>query len=98
MAVPKYKKWHTRTHEDISADAVGRWETLEQWELELCETVMRRHLISHGYELAGAKKADQYHVRKYTRTAAGRRRRLLQKQIADKAKLKLQRQQVRDLG
>lgn len=54
VAVPQRKTWHALTHGAVTAARVGSWERrLEPAEIGLCEAVMRRRLVAHGYPLTG---------------------------------------------
>jgi hypothetical protein len=52
VAVPKRKVWHELTHGDVTTQRVGSFvERLGPDDLALCQSVMRRRLLQHGYEL-----------------------------------------------
>ncbi|MDQ3709236.1 MAG: sulfotransferase [Actinomycetota bacterium] len=56
-AIPKRKRksWHTRTKDTVSQAAVNQWtQQLTPEELALMETVARRQLQAHGYQLSGS--------------------------------------------
>lgn len=98
VAVPEYKTWHTRTHQDVSAAAIGRWEDdLEPWELQLCEAVMGERLRHYGYQLTGTARPDRQHLQRYRRTYLHRSRQTLQRKAIDRLKLLTERQPVTDL-
>ena len=51
-AVPEYKTWHARLHQQVDAAKVGAWRGgLEPWEAALMEHVSRRRLRAYGYPL-----------------------------------------------
>jgi hypothetical protein len=53
--VPEHKTWHENTRGGVTAEQVESWRSgLEPWELGLMETVLRRPLLRHGYEISGA--------------------------------------------
>jgi hypothetical protein len=55
VAVPKRKVWHDLTHADVTTERIGSFlERLGPAELALCQSVMRRRLIQHGYQLVDA--------------------------------------------
>ncbi len=52
--VPERKVWHESLKSSVNTSAVESWrEGLEPWELGLMETVLRRKLKRHGYEISG---------------------------------------------
>jgi hypothetical protein len=52
--IPDGKTWHTNLRGDVTADHAAAWrDELEPWELGLIETVLRRKLTRHGYDLSG---------------------------------------------
>src|SRR5215467_3176159 len=53
VAVPERKTWHALTHDRVTSARVGSWERrLEPAEIGLCEAVMGRRLVAHGYPLS----------------------------------------------
>ncbi|HEY9524112.1 MAG TPA: sulfotransferase [Thermopolyspora sp.] len=73
VAVPAHKVWHSNTHGDVTRARVGSWSSrLEPWEIDLCETVLGKHLTDNGYELTGAPRAARKHVSAYRAAAAKR--------------------------
>ncbi|MET0423831.1 MAG: sulfotransferase [Actinoplanes sp.] len=51
VAVPSYKKWHTRTHAAVGTDRVSSWpERLTPAEVEECEAVFGSRLARFGYQ------------------------------------------------
>ncbi|MBO0891864.1 MAG: sulfotransferase, partial [Acidothermales bacterium] len=85
IAVPKFKKWHTQTHADLSDESVARWQQeLEPWEIQLCETVLGRRLRAYGYELTGTGRAPASHLAAYARTMYSRRQAVARRKIRDR--------------
>ncbi len=74
-AVPRRKKWHTRTHDEVDAARVGAWQSgLEPWELDLFERVAGSRLRGYGYPARQvAREPSRALVRHYRRVAAVRR-------------------------
>jgi hypothetical protein len=53
VAVPERKTWHALTHGEVTAKRVGSWaRRLDPAEIGLCEAVMGRRLVAHGYSLS----------------------------------------------
>lgn len=80
VALPKRKTWHQLTHGDVTARRVGSFvERLDPEDLALCQSVMRRRLLSHGYQLVDAGRPTWAQVRGYlpqrARTRAARAKR-----------------------
>jgi hypothetical protein len=80
LAVPKRKVWHERTHGEVTTERVGSFvERLGPEDLALCQSVMRRRLLQHGYELVDAGRPSFAQVRGYlpqrARTVAARAKR-----------------------
>ncbi|WP_433420038.1 sulfotransferase family protein [Microtetraspora malaysiensis] len=74
VAVPAHKVWHRNTHGEVTTARSGSWAArLEPWEIALCEEVLGDRLVSCGYELSGAPKAERQHLSAY-KAAAGKRR------------------------
>lgn len=54
VAVPERKTWHALTHGEVTSKRIGSWSRrLDPAEIGLCEAVMGRRLVAHGYELTG---------------------------------------------
>ena len=54
-AVPKRKKHHANTRGEVSQAPVDAWrQELEEWEVAVFETVARKWLLRHGYELVSS--------------------------------------------
>jgi Sulfotransferase family len=82
VAVPKRKVWHELTHGDVTTQRVGSFvERLGREDLALCQSVMRRRLLQHGYQLVDAGRPTWAQVRSYlpqrARTVAARAKRAL---------------------
>jgi hypothetical protein len=53
--IPDGKTWHANLRAGVTSDHAQAWrDELEPWEVGLMETVLRRKLSRHGYELSGA--------------------------------------------
>lgn len=53
--IPERKTWHRNLRSDVTTSQVESWrDDLEPWEIGLMETVLRRKLARHGYELTAA--------------------------------------------
>lgn len=53
VAVPRYKTWHTRTHQNVTTERVRSWQRrLTPAEIERCEAVLGTRLRRFGYDLA----------------------------------------------
>lgn len=51
--VPEWKTWHPNTRQPVNDSSLRRWEKeLSAGQIRLVETVLGRHLKSHGYELS----------------------------------------------
>ncbi|WP_239118121.1 sulfotransferase family protein [Paractinoplanes ferrugineus] len=51
VAVPRYKTWHTRTHQSVTTERVRSWQhRLTAAEIERCEAVFGSRLNRFGYE------------------------------------------------
>ena len=86
-AVPerKRRRHHSRTTDEVSDAAVGRWAgDLEPWEITLMEAVAGRYLRRHGYELVHERRPvpPPRGMARYARQAARSRWR----RIADRAR------------
>ncbi|GAB1689415.1 sulfotransferase family protein [Krasilnikovia sp. M28-CT-15] len=73
--LPRYRAWyHSRNHDDVTTDRIGRWSgSMQPWELGLCEAVLGSRLRAHGYELSGASRPPASHRLRYE-MVAGRNR------------------------
>lgn len=66
QAVVPAKRWHRRARTAPSTDRIGRWrESLEPWELALCESVLGERMERLGYERAGAGFPGLVHLARY---------------------------------
>jgi hypothetical protein len=55
VAVPKRKVWHELTHGAVTTERIGSFaERLGPTDLALCQSVMARRLVHHGYQLVDA--------------------------------------------
>lgn len=62
---------HAGARTEVSTERTGSWSwRLEPWEAGLCESVLGKRLLRHGYQLSGAPEADREQVAAYERTAA----------------------------
>jgi hypothetical protein len=73
--VPERKVWHESLKSSVNTSAVESWrEGLDPWELGLMETVLRRKLTRHGYELSGdGERPSLDLLRKYAKASFERR-------------------------
>ena len=54
VAVPKFKTWHSRTHNPVTTQRVQSWQQrLTPSEIALCEAALGSRLRECGYELSG---------------------------------------------
>ena len=88
-AVPERKRnrHHARTTDEVSDQAVGRWEgDLEPWEITLMEAVAGRELRRHGYELTHGRRPtpDPRALARYLRQAARSRSRAVTHQVGER--------------
>lgn len=63
---------------------------LEQWAIELCQTVMGDRLQAYGYELSGAASLADEHLEEYGAVVAKRRRQLEEEREHDRSILDVQ--------
>jgi hypothetical protein len=82
VAVPKRKVWHELTHGDVTTQRIGSFvDRLGSEDLALCQSVMRRRLLQHGYQLVDAPRPTLAQVRSYlpqrARTVAARAKRAM---------------------
>jgi hypothetical protein len=74
VAVPARKHWHSATRESLTTERLGRWrESLEPWEVALCDTVLAKPMRAFGYEPSGAGRPGAEHLVRYARVYASRR-------------------------
>lgn len=87
VAVPKRKVWHELTHGDVTTERIGSFvQRLDPADLALCQRVMGRRLVQHGYQLVNAGRPTWTQRRSYlphqARTvAAGAKRGLRSRHI-----------------
>ena len=87
QVVPDYKTHHAKTRQEVSSNNIGSFaNTLEPWELSLCEAVMGDRLRHYGYELSGASPPETSHLDGYRHVESEERRRLEKKQQEDLAR------------
>ena len=71
IAVPKRKVWHELTHGEVTTQRIGSFvERLDPEDLALCQSVMRRPLLLHGYQLIDAPRPTWVQMRSYLRQRA----------------------------
>lgn len=74
QAVPRRKRWHARTRQELTAARFGSWrERLSPADIALCESALGRRLTAYGYELSGAPAPSAAELLRYSEVAARRR-------------------------
>jgi len=70
VAVPANKKWHRRTHDPVTTQRVGSWQTrLTEAEIALCEAALGSRLTACGYELSAVPHPPRRELLRYSITA-----------------------------
>lgn len=74
VAVPSFKTWHQRTHDPVTTQRVGSWQSrLSAVEVALCEAALGSRLQACGYALSAASRPARRELWRYTWSVAPHR-------------------------
>ncbi|MFK0169906.1 sulfotransferase family protein [Streptomyces sp. NPDC090306] len=85
-AVPARKTWHRRTHGAVDSSRAGSYrQRLTPAQIALCDTVLGRRLIRHGYEPGGTGRPGAAELLRYRKVEALRRAARAKRRVLDRA-------------